>query len=141
VGKKTINILLANDHILLINGISSIFEKHAPHIKIIGEAENFIEVLNILSHKKADILMIDDIMPYGDISTLLPIVKEQYPELKIIINSMCDNSVSHVKKTIELVDGWVGLYSNEQEYIKAVETVYSGKHYFIKGFEKEELAA
>lgn len=137
MGKKTIKILLANDHILLLNGISSIFEKHAPHIKIIGEVENFIEVLNMLSHKKADILMIDDIMPFGDILTFLPIVKEQYPELKIIINSMCDNSVSHVKKTIEFVDGWVGFYSNEYEFIEAVETVYSGRHYFIKGFKKD----
>lgn len=134
---NSINILIANDHKLLREGIGSVIVNHSPHFNIIGQAENFNEVLNMLSHKKVDILMIDDIMPFGDILTFLPIVKEQYPELKIIINSMCDNSVSHVKKTIEFVDGWVGFYSNEHEFIEAVETVYSGRHYFIKGFKKE----
>lgn len=134
---NTINILIANDHILLREGISSVIVKHSPHFNIMGEAENFNEVLNMLSHKKADILMIDDIMPFGCILDVLPIINRQYPTLKIIINSMCENTALHVKKSIDYADGWIGYNSNGHEFIKAIETVYAGGNYFINGFEKE----
>lgn len=136
--KQTINILLANDHEIIRRGINILFKSHAPHIKIAGEAGSFEEILTILPQLEVDILMTDDMMPKGNILTFLPIIKEQYPELKIIINSIVDAHAMHCKKTMEWVEGWVGFTAHEQDYIKAVETVYCGGYYFyVKGFDKE----
>lgn len=97
---KTIKILLANDHPLLRSGISILLNKH-EQIQVVGEAGNFKELLEKLTQIPADILMTDDVMPFGDILTVLPVIKEQYPELKIIVNSMHDVSAPHIKRMME----------------------------------------
>ena len=121
--KKIIKILLANDHPLLRSGISILLNKH-EQIQVVGEACNFKELLGKLTQIPADILMTDDIMPFGDILSVLPVIKEQYPELKIIVNSMHDNSAPHIKKMMEWTDELVGYNSAKAEFIMAVETVW-----------------
>ena len=81
--------------------------KH-EQIQVVGEAGNFKELLEKLTQIPADILMTDDVMPFGDILTVLPVIKEQYPELKIIVNSMHDASAPHIKKMMEWADGLAG---------------------------------
>jgi DNA-binding NarL/FixJ family response regulator len=131
-----IKILLANDHQILRNSISSAFKTHAPHIQIVGKAANFEEILAILPHVQADILMTDDVMPEGDILTFLTLIKEQYPELKIIINSIQATETAQLREAMKWADGWLSFASTEQEYIKAVETVCWGEHYYFKGINK-----
>lgn len=124
---KTIKILLANDHLLLRSAISNLLNKH-EQIQVVGEAGNFNELLEKLAQIPADILMTDDVMPFGDILTVLPVIKEQYPELKIIVNSMHDASAPHIKKMMEWADGLVGFNSVAADFIKAVETVWGIKN-------------
>ena len=125
---KTIKILLANDHPLLRSTISNLLNKH-EQIQVVGEAGNFKELLEKLTQIPADILMTDDVMPFGDILTALPVIKEQYPELKIIVNSMHDASAPHIKKMMEWADGLVGFNSVEADFIKVVETVCGIKNF------------
>ena len=125
---KTIKILLANDHPLLRSAISNLLNKH-EQIQVVGEAGNFKELLEKLTQIPADILMTDDVMPFGDILTVLPVIREQYPELKIIVNSMHDASAPHIKKMMEWADGLVGFNSVEADFIKVVETVCGIKNF------------
>ncbi len=124
---ETIKILLANDHPLLRSAISNLLNKH-EQIQVVGEAGNFKELLEKLTQIPADILMTDDVMPFGDILTVLPVIKEQYPDLKIIVNSMHDASAPHIKKMMEWADGLVSFNSVAADFIKAVETVWRIKN-------------
>ena len=121
--EKTIKILLANDHPLLRSTISNLLNKH-EQIQVVGEAGNFKELLEKLTQIPADILMTDDVMPFGDILTVLPVIKEQYPELKIIVNSIHEASAPDIKKMMEWADGLVGFNSVAADFIKAVESVW-----------------
>lgn len=119
-----IKIFLANDHSLLRKGIRMIFEKYAPHIQIIGEATSFAEVLDMLPQFKVDILMIDDAMPDRSLMKILPIIKAQYPSLKIIINSMLNADYNDESREImKLADGWISFTTAEQDFIDNVENV------------------
>lgn len=120
--KKTIKILIANDHSILRSGVRILFNKD-ERIQVVGEAGNFKELLEKLKQIPADILMTDDIMPFGDILSVLPVIKEQYPELKIIVNTMQDVSAPHIKKMMEWADGLVSYNSAGADFVKAVETV------------------
>jgi len=71
----------------------------------VGEAAGFEEIFRILPLIQAEILMTDDIMPEGDISTAIPLIITQYPELKVIINSMIDDR-SYFYEKIKLAEGW-----------------------------------
>jgi DNA-binding NarL/FixJ family response regulator len=60
-------------------------QQHPTHIKIAGEAGTFDEVLSTLTKIPADVLLLDNIMPNGNIIDVLPLIKKKCPKLKIII--------------------------------------------------------
>ena len=129
---NVIKVLLANDHFILRNGIKLGLTSKATNIQVVGEASSFEEILKLLPQIEVDILMTDDIMPGGEILSFLPLIKKQYPELKIIVNSMQSSETSSIKKMMEWANGWLSFISNEQEYVEAVETVYNGGYYHFK---------
>ena len=134
--KNTIKILLANDHKVVRRGICLAFEEFAPNIHIVEEAESFQELLIKLSNTEFDILMSDDIMDGENILTYLPGIKEQYPDLKIILNSIFTEEVPHLEKAKEWINGWLSFSSSPEDYVEAVETVYNDEHYYFKGLNK-----
>lgn len=134
---STIKILLANDHNLLRNGIISAFEKLAPHIRVVREAVTFEELLEVLPITEFDILLCDDRMQRKDFLTYLPVIKEEFPELKVIIHSIFTEEAPHIKMAMEFAKGWLSFTSDEQEYVEAVETVYNGGQYYYKGYSEE----
>ncbi len=128
--------MLAHGHEIYRRGIDQVFKKQAPHIQITREASNFEEILTLLTKFQPDILMTGDHMDGGNIFSFLPLLKEQYPRLKIIINSMHDDH-AYFFKLMEWAQGWVAVTSPAQEYVKAVENVYSGGYYlYIPGYDK-----
>ena len=137
VQKQTISILHANDHKLLLDGIRIILRKHAPHIRIRGEAGGFNEVLSTLIKIPADILLLDNIMPGGDVFDILPMIRKQCPQLKIIIFTMFTAPSVYIKQMMEFTEGCLNFSASEEDIIKAIETVYCGGYYFhLNGFDK-----
>ena len=133
-----INIILANDHKVLREGIRNAVTKDVSHIQIVAEANSFEEILKLLPQLEVDILMTDDIMPGGEILTFLPLIKEQYPDLKIIINSMLSSETADITKMMEWANGWLSFISKEEEFAKAVEVVFDGRPYYYKSSDIED---
>ena len=122
--KKIIRILLANDHKIVRRGIRLTFEEFAPHIQIVEEADSFQDLLKKLHDTEFDILLSDDIMHGENILTYLSGIREQYPGLKIILNSIFTEEVPHLEKAKEWINGWVSFASEPEEFVVAVEKVY-----------------
>ncbi len=124
-----IKIILANDHSLLLNGITQVLDKDAQHVQIVANARDFKELLLLLNKVEADILMTDDVMPHGTILAVIPIIKERYPHLKIIVSSMYEsfNPISVEVKTF--VQGWISYTATKEEFVKAIDIVYAGHTY------------
>jgi len=138
VQKQTITILHANDHKILRDAIRNMLLQHAPHIKIAGETWSFDEVLSSLIQIPADILLLDNIMPYGDIMDVLPLIKKECPKLKIIIFAMYNAPSEYLKQLMEWTEGCLNFTASEDDIIRGIETVYCGGYYFhVKGFQKE----
>lgn len=138
VQKQTITILHANDHKILRDAIRNIMQHHAPHVKIAGEAGTFDEVLSTLTKIPADVLLLDNIMPNGDIMDVLPLIKKECPKLKIIIFTMFDAPSKYLKDMMQWTEGCLNFTASEDDIIRGIETVYCGGYYFhVKGFEKE----
>lgn len=138
VQKQSITILHANDHKILRDAIRIMLQQHAPHIKIKGEAGSFDEVLSTLIQIPADILLLDNIMPYGDIMDVLPLIKKECPKMKIIIFTMFDAPSKYLKQMMEWTEGCLNFTASEEDIIRGIETVYCGGYYFhVKGFENK----
>lgn len=84
---KEITIVLAEDQKLMREGIKSLLEDEA-HLKIIGEAENGRELLDLLKHTTPDIILLDIDMPVLNGREALEVINKRYPEIKVIMLSM-----------------------------------------------------
>lgn len=76
-----LNVLIADDDENIREAIFLTIEK--PDIRVF-EAEDGLEVLKILENNKIDFLITDIMMPNIDGLELIPKVKAQFPDIKII---------------------------------------------------------
>src|SRR5258708_1255967 len=94
--KKKIKIIIADDHAIVRNGYRSILEERSDY-KIIGEAGNGKELLEILKKSRPDIVLLDIEMPVMDGFKAHEELRKKYPSIKVIIVSIHfeDSFVSH----------------------------------------------
>jgi DNA-binding NarL/FixJ family response regulator len=122
-----IQVLLAEDHNIVRNGIKMLLEMD-KNINIIGEAVNGKEALAYISRgDKIDVVLADINMPELDGLSLLKEMKVHNPEIKVVILSMHDNEKYVTQAFTEGASGY--LLKN----ISADELVFALKHTHMGG--------
>jgi DNA-binding NarL/FixJ family response regulator len=98
--EEKIKIIITDDHRIfrqgVINGLAA-----KTDIEIIAEAEHGLDLLEKLKYLKPDIIILGINMPIMDGITALPILKQKYPGIKIIMLTMYDDP-SMICKAITL---------------------------------------
>jgi DNA-binding NarL/FixJ family response regulator len=79
-------IILADDHLLFINGLESLLE-HELWIEVIGHANNGKELLYILSRSEPDLILLDINMPVLNGFGAAIMIRRTYPAVKLIMLS------------------------------------------------------
>ncbi len=124
-----INLILADDHHLIIDGITRLLEDEVD-ISIVATCSNGKEVLEILPKISIDILLLDLDMPIMNGLQCAEAVKQKYPEVKIAILTMHQEKAL-IQKFIEF--GVVGYFLKtiqKDELIHAIKTIARGGDYF-----------
>ena len=123
-----INILLAEDHNIVRNGIKMLLETD-EEIRVVGEATNGIEAQKQIASHEVDIILTDINMPGVDGLQLLKEVKAKHPHIKVIMLSMHE----HEKYVLETFknngDGYLLKNIAEDELLFAVRFVHQGNKY------------
>lgn len=123
-----IKVVLADDHSMIREGISQLLELN-ENIKVIGEAANGKECLQLLSRCNADVLLLDINMPVMNGIEVLQAIKIQEYNIKVLMLTI-HNEVEYVLKAIDLgADGYILKDSGSRELFKAVECVYNGERF------------
>lgn len=123
-----IKVVLADDHSMVREGISQLLELN-ENIKVIGEAANGKECLQLLSSCNADVLLLDINMPEMNGIEVLQAIKIQEYNIKVLMLTI-HNEVEYVLKAIDLgADGYILKDSGSRELFKAVECVYNGERF------------
>jgi len=126
---KKIKILIADDHRVLLDGITLML-KDVEQLEIVSTALNGDEVLLKMPLYYIDILLMDIQMPVKDGYETAKIVAEKYPDTKIIILSMHNERVYIEKMYNAGVAGYLLKTAGKNEIIEAIEKVYQGGKYF-----------
>ena len=84
---KHINILIADDHQIFLDGLKMIFSDHKDW-KIVAEAKDGTEVLHYFNTTKIDLAILDVNMPKPNGFDLSKNIKQNFPNCKIMILSM-----------------------------------------------------
>lgn len=124
-----IQVVLADDHVFVRDGIKSLLENEA-NITIIGEATDGLEALTAIDELKPDLLILDIRMPNLTGIEVVEQLRSKNNFVKIIMLSMHE-SEEYVLKSIQAgADGYLLKGSSKEEFLKAVHTVSNGGKYF-----------
>jgi DNA-binding NarL/FixJ family response regulator len=126
--EKRVEIILVDDHRIVIDGLTSIFEEEED-ITIIGEAEDGEMALMLLSATCPDVMLVDLHMPGMSGIELTQKISEKYPDIRILMLTMNDEPTL-INKSIEAgASGYILKNSNSEELVEAVHMVARGKKY------------
>lgn len=130
-----VNILVVDDHVMVIEGMTSILNK-IPSVQLLATAGNAIEAIAALREHFIHIAFVDINMP--DISgiELCDKIKKDFPAVHVIALSTF-NQRSYVSEMIKNgASGYLLKNAGKEEIEEAINTVQSGKMYFSMDINK-----
>jgi DNA-binding NarL/FixJ family response regulator len=124
-----IKVAIADDHALFRTGVKTSLSSRKD-IQMIAEAENGMQLMNLLKHIKPDVILLDIHMPIMDGYTTLPEIKKLYPEMKVIMLSM-NNDPSIITKMMEIgANSYLTKESDSETIYQAIKTCYEQEFFF-----------
>lgn len=117
-----INVMLADDHVLIREGIKQLLEFDGS-MKVIAEASDGIECLEKLKNIKPDILLLDINMPNMNGIDVLKELKEKNDPLKVLILTV-HSEVEYLVKAVDIgANGYILKDSGSAELKQAINAV------------------
>ncbi|TCI11926.1 response regulator transcription factor [Dyella soli] len=140
-----IRVIVADDHPVVLAGIQAVLER-SPDIKVVGEAHNGDQLLDMLSRTSCDVIITDFSMPgsrHGDGLPLLSVLASRYSGIPVIVHTMVYNV--GVLRTV-LDQGVLGLAdkrSTMSDLVMAVRAVVARRRFIsaslLRKFEQSEM--
>jgi DNA-binding NarL/FixJ family response regulator len=125
---KVKRVLVADDHLLLREGLRQLFE-YVDDIQIGAEAATGDEVLKILANDSFDLLLLDVSMPGIHGEKLIGKIRQTYLQLPILILSM-HNEPAIAKRMIQAgASGYITKGSSSTELLEAMRKVAANQRF------------
>jgi len=125
---KKINILIADDHEVIHNGIRDILRSNIRY-SIIGNAYDGEEAIEKALQLRPDIIFMDISMPKLSGIEAIKIIIKKLPNTKILALTQHDENEYVVQILRAGGHGYLLKNSKKEEFIEAVESVLQGKRY------------
>jgi len=129
-------IIIVDDHLAFRQGIKSIIT--AENIAtVVGEASDGEEFMELLSHLKPDLVLMDIEMPQMNGMEATQKALELIPDMKIIVLTMFGDDEYYHKMMDLGVKGFILKSGGINELEKAIQDVMMGKSYYSNGLMKK----
>lgn len=124
-----IKIIIADDHSIIRDGLKAMLEMN-DFCRIVGEAANGEELLDLLKTTPCDVVCTDISMPVMDGMEATRQIMKHFPKIRVMCLSMHEEA-AFIKKMMEAgAVGYVFKDSSKDELKEAIQAVHSGKKYF-----------
>lgn len=124
----SIKIILADDHVVMRQGLRTLLEKK-PNIEVVGEADEGRAVVKLAGELEPDVVIMDVAMPdLNGIDATRQILSE-CPKTKIIALSMHSEKQYISGMLMAGASGYLLKNSTIEELVKAIETAVAGRIY------------
>ncbi|MET0465462.1 MAG: response regulator transcription factor [Chitinophagaceae bacterium] len=130
---STINILIADDHQIMIDGIRDMLEKEPAYV-VKAEANNGQAAYERIAENpdQYHLLLTDISMPLLSGTELCKMVKAQFPHIQVLILSMYDNPAAVKEAVFAEADGYILKNAGRGELLKALQKLMAGGTYFAQ---------
>lgn len=135
---EKINILIADDHEVIHNGIKDILRSHSRY-NIIGSAYNGEEAIEKALQLKPDIIFMDISMPKLSGIEAIKVITKEFPGSKILALTQHDENEYVVQILKAGGSGYLLKNSRKEEFLSAIETVLLGKRYLSDQLSEQML--
>lgn len=127
--KKTISIILVDDHQVVRDGISSMLAP-SDDIVIAGQASGGEELFELLKTQQANVLLLDLELPDMSGLEICRKVCMEYPGINVLILSMYTGEEFIFNAIAEGAKGYLPKNTSRSELAEAIRSVSEGKEYF-----------
>jgi DNA-binding NarL/FixJ family response regulator len=125
VGNR-IRVLLADDHVLVRQGIRQFLEE-AGDIEVIAEASDGAEAIRLIDEHQPEVAVLDIRMPEMTGVEATRRIKARFPQVRILILTAYDDDPYVFALLQAGADGYVLKTASADELVRAVRTVYEGQ--------------
>lgn len=123
-----IRVIVADDHPIVRKGMTLIAGAEGG-IKIVGEATNGGELLNLLDREAADVLCLDINLPGRSGLELLPEIRQRFPRLPVLIVTQHTEQQMAVRAIKGGAAGYLNKDAAPNELVNAIKALSLGKKY------------
>lgn len=121
----TVRLLIADDHEVIRAGLAALLE--GPDIKIVAQAANSKECMELAEEHRPDVILLDVVMPETDGLETLQKLREKMPGVKVVMLSTYDNP-THVARAVALgANDYVLKGSPRQTIVQAIMAAAAGE--------------
>ena len=144
--KKTIKILVADDHALFREGLRKILELEED-IKIVGEANDGAGTFQLVSRVKPDVILMDISLPGPSGIRITRQIKKRYRKVYVIMLSMYEDTAHIIESFQAGASGYVIKTRPSGELIQTIRSVFREgvsipptiEHKLLKGIRKPDF--
>jgi two-component system, NarL family, response regulator NreC len=123
-----IRILLADDHAVLRSGLKLLLNGRSD-MTVVGEAADGVALLNLVQETNPDIILLDLTMPRLGGLDVLPLLRRQAPQARVLILTMHDDE-SYLRQALAAgASGYVLKQAADVELLSAIQAVMRGDVY------------
>jgi len=121
-------ILIADDHAIVREGLKQIMAEEKK-MRVAGEAASIAELFSLLNQEDWDIIILDINMPDKSGLEALKEIKEDYPDLPVLILSMYGEDQYGIRAIKAGASGYLKKVSAPEELTKAINKILAGGKY------------
>ena len=133
-----IRVLVVDDHAILRDGIRSLLESQEDII-VVGEACDGSEAIDLVSKLLPDIVLMDISMPKTNGLEATRIIKERFPQVKVLILTQHDNREYIAPALGAGASGYVLKRSGRREMLNAIRQVHENGAFLTSNITQEVL--
>jgi DNA-binding NarL/FixJ family response regulator len=134
--KETINIILVDDHLVVMNGVAAMLSSD-ERFSVVGKALGKDSLEEMLKSTPADIVLLDLFLPKPEGIEIAKWLKSNYPKIKILVLSGNEEEELITAAFQGGASGFVTKNVSREELILAIDTLLFGDFYIAQRLEKK----
>lgn len=137
---NAIKIAIADDHPIVVEGISNLLRQH-PHFDIIATYNTGAALLQGLSSKTPDVLLLDIHFPDTTGNELVRIIGSRHPKVRILALTSVDNAFDIKDMMQHGCSGYLLKSAALPMLVAAIETIHKGEQFLEPNMKEQLLTA
>jgi two-component system response regulator NreC len=135
-----IEIVIADDHSIVRQGVRDMLESESG-FRVLAEAKDGLETINMVKRFHPDILLLDLIMPEMNGFEVTRVVSQRFPKTNVVILTMHANEAYVLEALQAGALGYVIKDTSSQELVRAIREVAAGRRYLAPPLSEEMIEA